>query len=344
MSLDERRATSLLQDKETEKRLEILLKEGDCYPTHVVIHPTMVCNHRCDFCNYFYTLDEHGEETGRVIQPTKAIEKKDIITFLEEFEACKVKNLVISGGGDPLLHKDIKEILSEALKFGYNKYLYTNLDFNLDQDILDILQKLSSVNVNINTIDRELYKKTRGRNANIERVNYNIAQLRDRSAILNAVVIVRDNTIDALESTLDGLDQQGFASIVISPAFDMNYFDNIKSSSQTIESLVKMKEKVKKNAKIRIVRPVEDAATLDGDVYCRTHYVDITIGADYGVYPCCMTAYKEGHELVNLKKFGSFVKGWSSLERRKKIENLGFTCKTCWFGSANNKLLEMGLR
>ena len=344
MSLDERRATSLLQDKETEERLEKLLAEGDCYPTHVVIHPTMVCNHRCGFCNYFHTLDEHEEKTGTVIQPTKAIEKRDMFRFLEEFEACRIKNLIISGGGDPLLHKDIRDIILESLRFSYNKHMYTNLDFNLDGDMIGVLSKLSSVNVNINTVDAELYKRTRGKNASIERINYNVARLKDKETTLSAVVIVRDDTIDSLEKTLESLDQQGFVSIVVAPSFDLEYQDNVRSSSQTIENLVRIREAIKRSKKIRMVKPVEEAVMNNGEVYCRTHYVDITIGADYGVYPCCMTAYKEGYELVNLRGFASFTKGWNSPERKRKIGDLNFKCNTCWFGSANNQLLQRGLK
>jgi|SRR3989344_3890591 len=344
MSLDERRATSLLQDKETEKRLEELLAKGDCYPVSVVIHPTMKCNHRCDFCNYFDTVNKHEETTNKLMPLSKALEKKDIVYFFEEFERCKIKSLIISGGGDPLLHRDIKTILLESLRFGYDKHIYTNLDFCLDQSTLDTLSRFSSVNVNINTTDEKLYKYTRGRNANIERVRYNIRQLKDRSTALNAVVIVRDNTFSALEETLENLSQQGFRSIVVSPAFDLNYLDCINPSSQTLVHLAKMKEKVPNSTKIRIVKPVEKVAIKEGQVYCRAHHLDITLGADYGVYPCCMTAYKEEHELVNLKKFGSFVEGWNSSERRDKISNLDFKCNTCWFGSANNQLLQRGLK
>ena len=343
MKLDERRIVHLLEDNETKKRLEKLLAEGDCYPAHVVIHPTMRCNHRCDFCNYFHNLDKHKEATGNAISPTGIIEKQDLLLFLEEFEKCGVKSLIISGGGDPLLHKDIKTILLRALQFSYDKHIYTNLDFKLDPETIDNLARFSSVNVNINTVNEEMYRRTRGRNASLEQVRYNLQNLKEREAILNAVIIVRNNTLSMLEETLESLDQLGFGSVVVSPAFDLDYIDGIKTNEQTLESLQRVKEVVS-NKKVRIVNPVEEAVVKNGEVYCRTHYLDITIGADYNIYPCCMTAYGSGFRLVNLRKFGSFIEAWNSHERRTKVNNLQFNCKTCWFGSVNNQLLKLGLK
>src|SRR3989338_3668328 len=244
MKLDERRIVHLLEDNETKKRLEKLLAEGDCYPAHVVIHPTMRCNHRCDFCNYFHNLDKHKEATGNAISPTGIIEKQDLLLFLEEFEKCGVKSLIISGGGDPLLHKDIKTILLRALQFSYDKHIYTNLDFKLDPETIDNLARFSSVNVNINTV--------------------------------NEVIIVRNNTLSMLEETLESLDQLGFGSVVVSPAFDLDYIDGIKTNEQTLESLQRVKEVVS-NKKVRIIKPVEETIVKNGEVYCRTHYLDITI-------------------------------------------------------------------
>ena len=343
IELDERKVSHFFDDPDNRSRLEALLKEGGCYPTNVVIHPTMLCNHRCDFCNYFHNLDERDKIEGGKIKINGSIETYHMVKFFEEFDKCGVKALVISGGGDPLLHKDIEVILENALRFKFRKHFYTNLDFDLSDHVIELLSKFDSVNLNINTTDDGLYKLTRGKNSNISRVVDNVSKLKEKSALINAVIVVRDNTLQTLDATIDRMRDCGFSSLTISPAFDLGYRDGGSASEKTMGNLVRIKKKSKSKADIRVLRNVEDAVLKDDKIYCRTHLFDITIGADYNVYPCCMTSYTSGYSVINLRKFGSFTEAWESDERKERITQLNFGCNRCWFGAANDYLKTLGV-
>jgi len=339
MELDKRKIDYFFDSEDAKERLNSFLQDRDCYPLHVVIHPTMACNHRCNFCNYFHNIDSYEREDHQF----KSISLKEISILLEDFERLKVNTVVISGGGDPLAHRDIKAILERTMLFSFTKHIYTNLDFDLDDETISLLSKLDSLNINVNTFDPVLYRELRGKQANLSRVIRNLKYLTEQGANLRAVVVVKDDTIDSVQRTLDLLLNHDITKIVISPAFELAYADGTGISDTSIQKLVNFKN-TNSNTDIKFLRQVEEAVFEEsGNSYCRTHYFDITIGADYFVYPCCLTAYREEYRLVNLKEFKSFEDAWNSNARKSTINSLDFKCSICWFGKANQYLKTIGV-
>lgn len=74
----------------------------------------MNCNLRCKHCLL-----------GDRLKSGESIKKEVVIKILEEGIAIGVKDVLFTGG-EPLLHKDITEILSTATRFGYNTSINTN--------------------------------------------------------------------------------------------------------------------------------------------------------------------------------------------------------------------------
>jgi MoaA/NifB/PqqE/SkfB family radical SAM enzyme len=339
MKLDERKADYLFHSKVAQERLNNFLQDGDCYPLHIVVHPTMICNHRCHFCNYFHNLDLYGQEDSRL----KSISVNEFSKILQGGKELEISNLVISGGGDPLAHKEIKAILHNTLPFPFSKHIYTNLDFNIEDEVVELLSKLDSLNVNINTFDPNLYRQLRGKHADLSRVIRNLQLLRESGAYLRSVLVVKDDNINSVQKTIDSLLNFGVTKIVISPAFDLPYADGIGISESSIKKLIDIKNKYY-GFDIKFIRQVEEAVfEKSGNSYCRTHHFDVTIGADSFVYPCCLTAYREEYRLLDLKRFNSFKEAWNSPERKSKIKNLDFKCSICWFGKANEYLQTIGV-
>lgn len=71
------------------------------------------CNLRCSYCDTKYALENNS---GEELSIKKIIEKVDKIGF---------KNITITGG-EPLIHKDIDELISKLLNKGYNINIETN--------------------------------------------------------------------------------------------------------------------------------------------------------------------------------------------------------------------------
>lgn len=71
------------------------------------------CNLRCSYCDTKYALENNlGEELS-------------IQRIVEEVDKIGFKNITITGG-EPLIHKDIEELISKLLNKGYNINIETN--------------------------------------------------------------------------------------------------------------------------------------------------------------------------------------------------------------------------
>lgn len=71
------------------------------------------CNLRCSYCDTKYALENNlGEELS-------------IERIIEEVDKIGFKNITITGG-EPLIHKDIEELISKLLNKGYNINIETN--------------------------------------------------------------------------------------------------------------------------------------------------------------------------------------------------------------------------
>ncbi len=330
MNLDRRKVNFFLEQPEVQKRFGEFGENRMCYPLQTVLHLTTECNHKCNFCSNDYRI--------RQVQVHHIIDSDYAVRLIEELSEVGVRNLIISGGGEPLIHPWAKQILDKAINSNMDFFLYTNLDLNLSPHLLESLATIKNpIGVNINTLNEKLYHKTRGEWAHLGRVRDNIRKLRERSARLNAIVILRDDTAPYLEKTLEGLLAEGFEGITVSPAFKIPYADRISVSNLTIEEMKRIKKKIN-SPKVRILEPVEKPACLDGKIFCKSFYFDITIGADYWIYPCCISAYDLSRRLMNLKSYASFKEAWES--NTQKLSQFRPVCGPCWFSPLNRKILE----
>ena len=336
MTLNKRKVNYFFVSETAKERLEEYLRTGDCYPLDVVVHLNTICNHRCNFCYNFLSLSKTGKR-----DVSHSLDTDYTINLLQELEDVRIESLVVSGGGEPLLHPGIETILTKANDSDFSTFLYTNLDHNLNQNLISSLAKLDAVNVNINTINEDCYRLSRGRYANLNRVKRNIETLLERGATVDASVILRDDSIPTAEETINWIADRGIRSVNVSPAFELQYRDGVSTSEKFFQKLIELR-KIITRSNVRILEPVEKVVTdSKGSVICKTHYFDITIGADYLVYPCCMVSYFDGYDIVNLKNYNSFDEAWKSKERQSWIDNVELECSTCWFAPANLIIKQM---
>jgi molybdenum cofactor biosynthesis enzyme MoaA len=84
-------------------RLSDWLKGEDIYPIYIEVSPIGACNHRCTFCALDYM-----EYTPHFI------EKELLKERLSEMGRLGVKSIMFAGEGEPLLYKDIGEIINHT--------------------------------------------------------------------------------------------------------------------------------------------------------------------------------------------------------------------------------------
>ena len=121
------------------KKVADWLEGKDIYPLYIEISPYGGCNHRCIFCALDYLKYEPSHLDTEVIR-----------SFLKEISFKGVKSIMFAGEGEPLLHKDISELVVHAKTCGLDIAITTN-GVLLSKNLLkEILPRLSWLRISLN--------------------------------------------------------------------------------------------------------------------------------------------------------------------------------------------------
>ena len=130
------------------KRVNDWIDEKLIYPIYIEISPSRACNHRCTFCGLDF-----------MEYKPKFLNTKLLMERLSEMGNLGIKSIMYAGEGEPLLHKDIIDIILSTKNAGIDVALTTNGVF-LDKEIVDkTISSISWIKVSIDAGTKETYSK-----------------------------------------------------------------------------------------------------------------------------------------------------------------------------------------
>ena len=144
-------------------------KARDVYPIYVEVSPVGACNHRCKFC----AVDYIGYQPVRL--------DADILKQrLLEMGSLGVRSIMFAGEGEPLLHKQISEIIETTASAGMDSALTTNGTVVRDEFIDRALPHISWIKTSLNAGTAETYAAVhRTRAEDFQTVKKNLKRLVD---------------------------------------------------------------------------------------------------------------------------------------------------------------------
>ena len=148
-------------------RLNKWLKGEAFFPIYLEVGLSGACNHRCVFC----ALEYLGYEERYI--NTEIFKKR-----LEEMARCGVKSLMYAGEGEPLLHKDIEELIGFTKDCGIDVAVTTNGVLINNRIGKESLKALSWIRVSLNAATKENYARVHGtRQDDFDKVLKNLEQI-----------------------------------------------------------------------------------------------------------------------------------------------------------------------
>ncbi len=109
------------------------------YPIYLEISPFGACNHRCTFC----AVDYIGYQN-------RSLDPEILIRCLEEMAELGLRSVMFAGEGEPLLYKELVQVLEHCTSVGVDTALTTNLVPLTEKNVDSILRNCSWIKTSIN--------------------------------------------------------------------------------------------------------------------------------------------------------------------------------------------------
>jgi len=339
-------------------------------PTSVSINLTNKCNQHCIYC-------EIGQGLIKTNQPL--ITLHDLKWIIREMNKVKISSLCL-GGGEPLLFKEIFELIQYAHDFGIKCEILTNgmlLD-RLSQDQLDIFHKCTTgISVSIDSFSNEKEEEIRGVTGALTQPIKGIKKILNNNINVGINTVISSYNYDCLFDLVKNADEMGIYQIKFQPViFISNYpendpIPNKKNLNITPENLPEIKKQFgdilnyQKNSKIKTNTNLLDKWFFDyinylysqkkekiffkkvlNRFWCGTIYNTIFINYYGQILPCNMLKPKESiKDSDNNPENKNLLEIWnkSTESIRKGIKNEIYPdeCRSCVCSFDHNLLCSM---
>lgn len=278
----------------------------DILPKSAEIIPTLNCCFRCEQCSYRQPKELEGLWMDRTLNLSQKynMSMECMQTIIEKLYAVGTYNVVFTGGGEPLINKDVTLYgMLMAKKKNMNIGLYTNGMF-LQEDVCRKICEISPAFVRISvygltSVEFEQYTHTsqKGYNSVINNiktlikvrnsmgVNTNIAL----SFLVHPILIPDVRKIDEFLNYFKEDELNSLYSIRFTPAVD--YFYNNQHDNKYFSDIFEFLQNFsKKNSSVKIIpywHRLNDlySEKIYSECYGNGYYAEI--GPDGSMYLCC---------------------------------------------------------
>jgi MoaA/NifB/PqqE/SkfB family radical SAM enzyme len=321
-------------------------------PLYVRLKPINACNHACSWCVYKADRKAAARDAapdGRLMPPIKSnmhldMVEKDVIPtakmleVLDDFKAMGVRAVTFSGGGEPLLHRDIELFMQRCLNFGIDLSIITNGQL-LSGSRAAILGFARWVRVSMDYTNGAQMAHTRVVPEQLfEGVMENLrefARTKQADCDLGVNYIVHRDNCDGLVSFAQRLFNLGVENLRISPMWCpdfVQYHTPIKDAveAQLREIQAWVEGATDDDAPRRTINTSYDLhspAHATERAYKRCYFMQTVpvVGADQRVYACHNKAYDLTGCIGSIED-RSFRDLWFSAEARAFFEKLNPQC------------------
>lgn len=296
------------------------LKNGQ-QPNPVQIHliPSNRCNQNCTFCAY--RMPESA--SNQHFNPKDIMPPEKLLEIIDSCRKMGVKAIQYTGGGEPLVHPNIKDAFRKTLDYEIDLALVSNGQA-LDDEMIDMLADVSWVRISVDSSNSGTYSIMRRTKAAVfDRVVENVRKLaaKKKGTVLGIGFVVSKENYTEIYDSCKLFKELGVDNFRISATFTpmgIRYFDGI------LEEAKKIAERAKReleDEKFTVFNLFNDRI---GDLFDGVQNYDFCpmkelvpyVGADLKVYTCCVLAYNDLGYIGSLED-QSLDEFWQSKGKKK---------------------------
>jgi len=312
-------------------------------PIYVRIKPTNRCNHNCYFCVYNPEYSKMHNDINHIDE----ISKEDMQNILTDLHQIGVKAVTYSGGGEPLVHKNICDILRQTLDYNIDLSMLTNGEL-LKDERADLLSNAKWVRISMDYYNAELFASTRGGNEKrylkiIDNIKKFAKNVDSKECELGVNYIITKDNFSGLIEAAKVLTDIGINNIRFSPVWTTDFHEYHSEIKNIVrEQLDDIKATYNNKSKV-----VYDSYNIDNQncfcsyKQCYSMQVIPVIGADKKVYNCHNKAY-DMTGLIGSIENNSFSDLWFSKETANHFKQFrpDLDCKHQCANNAKNEFIH----
>lgn len=296
---------------------------------------TELCNSRCRHCTRWKIKNSKDD-----------LNYEECINFIDELK--KMGTLAISfAGNEPLMRKDIYDIIEYANKKGFSISLNTNGILMNEKNTTRLIDNgMSSFIFSLDSCYKEKHDSIRGIKGAFEKIFSAvkiIKKIREESGkniTIQSTIVINKENIDDLKKIVKLCKERGFDKVILQPIHNITrYFESEEKLIPKKEDFSKMEREIKTIIKeygdfiavpkeyLRNFRTFFENPRSLFKYRCGAAFITCDIRPNGDVVPCPVGFIKMG----NLRK-NSFKEIWFSKSSNKLRENIkNNKHPICWF-------------
>ena len=204
----------------------------------ITIDLTQACNYDCLFC--------FKENVNKRNHELSTSEIKRVLLEVRELGCYSIQFT----GGEPLLRKDIFEILKYAKKLHFFVTLNTNASLLNEESIIEISNlRIDEIICSLHSLDNDNYKKIMGTNEDVSKIKNSLIQLKAQKINVWINAILTKYNIDEMKKMKEEFSKY---DIEVSNSFlnlSQNSYKNVSILAPSNEQLISYLKVNKKNKK-----------------------------------------------------------------------------------------------
>lgn len=323
-------------------------------PIYVRVKPINRCDHSCFFCAYSTGFRKHDNKENHIISGMHTdmvhediIPTAKMLEILEDFRDIGVKAVTYSGGGEPLMHRDIVQIMQTTLDYNIDLSIITNGQM-LVKRRAQVLAPAKWVRVSIDYTNAAQMAASRGvPEKNFDMILQNLegfAKIKQASCDLGVNYIIHRDNYGGIAKFAKTLKNCGVENVRFSPMWTPDiagYHAPIMAAVH--EQLALAGELIDEKFSLNTTYNIESKAHSPVRTYTKCHFMQIVpvVGADQMVYACHNKAYDKTGAIGSIRD-QRFRDLWFSEEARKVFEELNpmVSCRHQCANDAKNIFIE----
>ncbi len=243
-------------------------------PVRVVLEPTNRCNHNCFFCYYSKFRNDNKVSLSR----------QKLFELAEDFKRLGVKSVSLVGGGEPMLHPSIYDLIHWFYENNILISITTNGSSFKESEVETIVRASTYIRVSLNAASEQTHNLFNApKISQFERIINSIEKLRQcrdkirANMLIGTKNLIHDKNCHEIEKMVAlaerlKVDYVMFAAVAGECAASIQIINNAKEKIEELQKKTKMKlthsfnRKPEKTPKC-ISNPLIGTISANGDMY-----------------------------------------------------------------------------